>query len=324
MADTDRSPSPDEDTSLHDQIVQYVNTVLTSPSASEADFPANLRDVPAMGQLNAIIWAIRNLAFALSKGELDVICRERGFVIGALKAFQANLRHLTWQAQRIAAGEFDHRVNFLGDFSIAFNQMTEQLGSTVTTLKQLNEEYKDLSHKDALTGLYNRHAFMKYAANLIVNERRSEREASLVMSDIDKFKSVNDTYGHLCGDEVLRCFAKRLSAGLRNRDLCARYGGEEFIILMPNTPLEIGVRIAERIRGAVEAMTIPFEGRMLRVTASFGVSRVDGVITADQFEEYIKACIHIADANLYTAKQSGRNRVVAMELAPEAEQQAQP
>jgi diguanylate cyclase (GGDEF)-like protein len=313
MADTPCSPSSDEGLARQEQIVQYVHTLLTSPSLSEEDFPEHLRAVPNMEQLNATLWAIRNLAFSLSKGELDVICRERGFVIGALKAFQANLRHLTWQAQRIAAGEFDHRVNFLGEFSIAFNQMTEQLGSTVATLKQLNEEYKDLSHKDTLTGLYNRHAFMTYARNLIVNERRADREATLAMADIDKFKNVNDVHGHLCGDEVLRNFAKRLSAGLRNRDLCARYGGEEFIILMPNTPLEIGTKIAERIRVAVENMIVSFEKKTLHITASFGLSRVDGATTPEEFEDYIKACIQVADANLYTAKESGRNRVVALQ-----------
>lgn len=308
-------PCTPQTSDREERLVKHIADILTLATAKEEPLPADLQDIKKLPELHALLWGIRHLAYSLSTGELEYICRERGFVVGALKAFQSNLRHLTWQAQRIARGEYNHRVNFLGDFSVAFNQMAEQLDTTINSLTCMTEEYKDLSHRDPLTGLYNRYAFFQFAEQILQKNATQPQNATLIMTDIDLFKNVNDTYGHLCGDEVLRQFSQKLLSALRSKDLCCRYGGEEFVILMPDTPFETGTIIAERLRQAVQEMTITFGDKQIRITSSFGLSEVYGADTMQTFEDYINACIQHADTNLYKAKSSGRNRVVAERLA---------
>jgi diguanylate cyclase (GGDEF)-like protein len=301
-------PLQPEAINMADSVVKYVHEVLGSAAASE-ELPAELCDVKKMQDLHAQLWGLRRLAFALSKGELEYLCKDRGFIVGSLKALQSNLRHLTWQAQCIARGEYHHRVSFLNDFSVAFNQMAEQLGHTINQLTHQSEQYKELSHRDPLTGLYNRSAFFQLAEQLL--PKSTPPNATLIVADIDKFKSVNDTYGHLCGDEVLRMFANTLLTVLRANDLCCRYGGEEFLILMPGTPLDKGISIAERLRKTIEDMVIPFEKLELRVTASLGLSRLGTMMANQGFEDYLNVHIQIADDNVYRAKAAGRNRVIS-------------
>jgi two-component system cell cycle response regulator len=133
------------------------------------------------------------------------------------------------------------------------------------------------------------------------------RPLSVLITDIDRFKHVNDTYGHDGGDEVLREFSSRVRSTIRGADLACRYGGEEFVVVMPDTSPEIAAAVAERLRAAIE--TAPFmlkhSGEALNVTASFGIaSRIASVLTPGQLMKQ-------ADLALYEAKNTGRNRVVA-------------
>ena len=294
-----------------DMVINHLYRIVVIPAAKEEDFPAEFAKYPKLRELHTMLWGIRKLAYSMSNGELDYTTRERGFVVGALKSFQSNLRHLTWQSQRIASGEYNHRVNFMGDFSAAFNQMAEQLGSKINTLTHMSEEYKDLSHKDPLTGLYNRNALYLFAERLLGSESGMSLPSTLIMADIDKFKHLNDTYGHLCGDAVLRSFASKLTSLLRPEDICCRYGGEEFVLLLPETPIAAGLNITERIRAAVEENSVTFEDKILRITASFGLSEIGGVPPGMNFQEHLDSRLHVADSNMYKAKQSGRNRVVS-------------
>ena len=301
------SPQP-EAHHLTGLVVEYVTNMLTAPVANE-ELPGELRNIEKMQELHSLLGGIRNLIHALAIGKLEHPCKERGFVASSLKAFQSNLRHLTWQAQCLARGEYYHRVNFLNDFSVAFNQMAEQLGRTVNHLTTLSEEYKDLSHRDPLTNLYNRAAFFSFAEQLLLKNVPAQQNTTLIMADIDKFKNINDIHGHLCGDEVLREFAGKLLSILRSRDLCCRYGGEEFLILMPDTPLASGISIAERLRKTIEDMVIQYEKSELRITASFGLSSLGSMAPDQNFEDYLNTYIQLADDNMYTAKASGRNQV---------------
>jgi diguanylate cyclase (GGDEF)-like protein len=301
-----------------DLLVEHMTRLLDAPSLSEDEpLPRDLQDIPGVEALHNRLLGIRNLVAALSTGNLEYVCKERGFVAGSLKAFQSNLRHLTWQAGRIAEGEYHHRVNFMGDFSVAFNKMTEQLDNTINSLTKLSAKYKDLSYHDPLTGLYNRLAFSKYAAVLLEGDGGPPpQQSTLIMTDIDHFKKVNDTYGHPCGDAVLKAFASRLQSLLRSKELCCRYGGEEFILFLPGTPIETGMGVAKRLRAAVEAMSIEFEEHVLRITASFGACAVSSLPDGTTVDEHLKACIQAADDNLYKAKTGGRNRVVGPEPPP--------
>ena len=123
--------------------------------------------------------------------------------------------------------------------------------------------------------------------------------------DIDHFKSVNDTYGHDAGDEVLKVFARRIKRVLRSADLVCRLGGEEFVVVMPETPLAVAERIAERVRSAVERERFPIDPtRAIPVTTSIGLAERGADANAD-------ALLRRADKALYASKSAGRNRVTA-------------
>lgn len=295
--------------SLAAEVVRFVQEILSLGTAVETCVPDALRGVEGLQQLHATLWGIRRLAWTLSRGELRFSTDQRGFVVGALKALQADLRHLTWQAQRIADGEYGHRVHFLGDFSAAFNRMAEQLEKNV-------RELTDLSCRDPLTALLNRRAFMELAARMLERALESGRPSVCIMADIDFFKKINDTYGHPCGDAVLRAFAERLRGELRPEDLCCRYGGEEFLIFLAGACPDVGRAVAERLRSAMEQTESLCDGRDLRVTASFGVSGIDGTAENDDVRRLLEDAVRRADVCLYAAKSAGRNRVET-ETGPE-------
>lgn len=156
---------------------------------------------------------------------------------------------------------------------------------------------------DGLTGLWNRAYFDARLAAELSESQRHGRPLSLVMCDIDRFKSINDGYGHPFGDGVLERFAHILTAG-RNSDVACRYGGEEFGIILPSTDADEAVGVAERCRAALAAETWP-RHEDLRITASFGVADVASIGIRAKPKELVEA----ADAVLYRAKQNGRNRI---------------
>ncbi|RUM05487.1 PleD family two-component system response regulator [Rhizobium chutanense] len=165
----------------------------------------------------------------------------------------------------------------------------------------------ELAVTDPLTGLYNRR-YLDNHLNVLFNRSMARgRPLSVLITDIDRFKQVNDTFGHDGGDEVLREFANRVRSTIRGADLACRYGGEEFVVVMPDTSPEIAATVAERLRAAVESTPFMLKraGEALNVTASFGIaSRIAAVLTPDQLMKQ-------ADLALYEAKNTGRNRVVA-------------
>lgn len=158
---------------------------------------------------------------------------------------------------------------------------------------------------DALTGAFNKSYLLDNLQREIARQTRSARPLAVVMTDIDRFKSVNDTHGHLVGDEVLREFGKRMAGACREGDLFARYGGEEFCLLMPDTTTEEAIEVAERCRQAIADETFDTASGPLGVTASFGVEILTGGGEAKPND-----LIGVADERLYEAKQGGRNRVV--------------
>lgn len=160
---------------------------------------------------------------------------------------------------------------------------------------------------DPLTGLKNRRSFDITLAAEIAAARGSDKPLSLIIADIDHFKSINDRYGHPAGDDVLKWFAKILSNSMKGRDTVARYGGEEFAIVLPQTPLETAAHLANQIKSHLEQQFWKKPGApntMLRVTASFGVAELGG-------GESSSGLIKRADAKLYESKAAGRNRVAA-------------
>ena len=173
-------------------------------------------------------------------------------------------------------------------------------------LRDRLDESVELAVTDALTGLHNRRYMETHLAALAEQARAAGRPLSLVLVDIDNFKSINDTYGHEAGDSVLRQFAVRFRRNTRSIDLACRIGGEEFVIVMPDSGLEPACQIGERLRECIAAEPFQADGdTRIKVTASVGVA------TLDQPHGSLEALFKRADQALYVAKRGGRNRVVA-------------
>ncbi|MCS6906493.1 MAG: diguanylate cyclase [Anaerolineales bacterium] len=450
---------------------------------------------------------VRRLLFALAQGDLSYEVREKGALAGALKSLQANLRHLTWQTQQVARGDFTQRVEFMGDFSEAFNTMVTQLDAMARELQiqrdelmrrneslileiaerqraeaaerkqrelaealqraamalnatlnyeevldimleRVNEvvgydsamimevegmsarvrraknyhrygeevekkvlsacfdipstpnlfamftslrplvipdvdryparrrsqivsparswigapiyahgdvlaffsldkleagyyqeehartlerfasqaalamvnarlfrEIQRLAITDTLTGLYNRRYFLERAYQEFARSCRYRHPLTIVILDLDHFKSINDTYGHPIGDLVLQTAARLVNQTVRRSDLAARFGGEEMILLLPETPPQAGVVLAERLRERIATTPIAANEHILSITASFGVC---GAETADCHMEprrAVETLIELADRALYQAKQAGRNRVCSIQFS---------
>lgn len=172
----------------------------------------------------------------------------------------------------------------------------------ITAQKQHEQDLFEKAVKDPLTGCYNRRQFQELAAKEIRRAWRYNSTFTLIMLDIDHFKKVNDMHGHAAGDEVLKALAACITGTLRTSDIFARYGGEEFIILLPETTIENGYLVAERIRERVAALMVPVsESENIRFTISLGI--VESTFSSD-----INELTKYADAALYTSKESGRNR----------------
>jgi diguanylate cyclase (GGDEF)-like protein len=158
--------------------------------------------------------------------------------------------------------------------------------------------------RDGLTGLFNYKSFYYFLDQEYSRAQRYRLPLTLVMGDIDHFKTVNDTFGHPVGDQVLRLLSQRLSTFLRNSDILARHGGEEFGILLTETPVTDAVAVVERLRQMVKSMVQEHEGKAIKVTMSFGLAFFPPKSKLSK-DELIK----LADQALYEAKRRGRNRV---------------
>ena len=163
--------------------------------------------------------------------------------------------------------------------------------------------------RDGLTKLFNKRYLMDRLDSELKFAQRHETAVSLLLLDIDHFKKVNDTHGHLAGDAVLVNLAQVLGRAVRNEDVVARFGGEEFAIILRAIPLEPALHLAERLRRLVEQSATPFGGRELRATVSIGVAGYP-TTQVDRIEPLIEA----ADKALYRAKDAGRNRVSRLTL----------
>ena len=171
-------------------------------------------------------------------------------------------------------------------------------------LRVAHDRIITLLYTDSLTGIANRRIFLESLGGAISFAQRHQTPLSIIMADLDDFKSVNDTFGHNAGDQVLQAFATLLMENSRQEDLAARFGGEEFIMMLPGTGAEESAVLGERVRSHWQEMTSP--AFSIRVTASFGVAAYQPGDTVDDF-------IERADQALYDAKMMGKNQVVVGE-----------
>ncbi|MEM7685520.1 MAG: GGDEF domain-containing protein [Pseudomonadota bacterium] len=183
----------------------------------------------------------------------------------------------------------------------------EMSRDTITAMRESLESMREEGLRDALTALHNRRHFDQVLPKEIRRACDEGQPLSLCIADIDHFKSINDTFGHPTGDAVLRFIGSLLSENLKGRDIPVRYGGEEFAIVLPRTPRDVAMKLADHLRQqlADKRLVVSDSGESLgRITASFGIAEL---LPGEDPSELISR----ADAKLYTAKRSGRNCVVS-------------
>ncbi len=200
--------------------------------------------------------------------------------------------------------------NFEGKLSALRDHNDRRLGyllilQDITERKKLHQEVENLASKDSLTGLHNRRYLLELAQQEIHRSYRYKHPVSLLIIDIDYFKNINDTYGHLIGDQILTNFAEFLQKTLRNADIIGRYGGDEFVILLPETTSGTALTTATRLCTAIRNSSYSTTKGEVRFTLSIGISSENDV----KKDTDLYAFLERADRALYRAKESGRNRV---------------
>ncbi len=210
---------------------------------------------------------------------------------------------LTVQLRRAPAGE-------IGQLTRVFNMMTGRLQRSHAevraanrALQVQNQALETLAVTDSLTGLYNRKKLDDILADQFARFRRNHRPFALLMIDLDNFKSINDSYGHGAGDEVLASVAAILKQSVRTIDYAARYGGEEFVVVLVETTLDVALDIAERVRSEVEIPRFGARNKLISVTVSLGVAH------SREGDDGPEQALARADRALYDAKHAGRNQV---------------
>jgi diguanylate cyclase (GGDEF)-like protein len=234
------------------------------------------------------------------------------------------LRRLSKEAASVASGNLEIDIPVIGFSEVSyltqvFNHMVaslrhgrEEISKAHNSLLETNKELRRLSITDDLTGLHNRKHIMDQFGNEIARAQRYDQSLAILMIDIDYFKRINDTYGHQAGDVVMCRLAESLLGSVRECDHVGRYGGEEFLIILPNSNVQSGLALAERIRQNVSRLQIK-DGS----TGTISVAVSIGVAGLPDDGTDVESLLRSADKALYHAKNSGRNRVASLEHTSE-------
>ncbi|MCK7307793.1 sensor domain-containing diguanylate cyclase [Enterobacter quasiroggenkampii] len=232
--------------------------------------------------------------------EINTLGRDVLPIMTAIAALPGGHKPLNF-VHRLADGSTRHVQTYAGPIEIYGDKLMLCIIHDITEQKRLEQELEHAALRDSMTGLLNRRQFYAITDPNNLNHLPAQQQFSLLLVDTDRFKNINDLFGHLKGDEVLIALSRTLEACSRENDLVFRWGGEEFVILLPHTALDIALQIAESIRAAVARITIP---GLPRFTVSIGVARHNQGETIDELFKRV-------DDALYRAKNDGRNKVLA-------------
>ncbi len=202
------------------------------------------------------------------------------------------------------------QIFFSASIFALFNEKGKKAGcittlNDITRQKNLRVKLEKMASLDELTGIYNRRYLVSLSKIEISKAQRTGRPISILLIDLDYFKTINDNYGHLFGDQVLKAFTQIVKQNIREIDILGRYGGEEFVIILPETDPKTALAIAERVRTGISSNPLSVAGRQLNITVSAGVFGTTG----EQALPFDKM-LDFADKALYCAKDSGRNKTV--------------
>jgi len=325
------------------QVLEYAELLKDGKEAPS--IPELFADDPKFLVFHESMLGLRRILASFAKGDLSTQISSKGYMAGNCKALQANLRHMAWMVKQIENGDYSQRIDFLGEFSVSFNNMVERLAATIEELQQKEEtltelavslqreakrrsealqelkkseqKFKDLAQRDPLTDLLNRRSFFSLAEMALQSAASLKMPCCICMLDVDFFKKFNDKFGHVEGDRALQYVAKHSQSKLRQHDIIGRYGGEEFVMLFSSMGTEQGFAAAERIRMAMEHNAFILEsGEATVLTVSIGIVVISPDIQERGYAEKLRVGISRADAALYEAKTQGRNRVC---MAPPVE-----
>lgn len=216
---------------------------------------------------------------------------------------------------RIIGGVVFKNTQLIQQLKNTNESLENQVKTRTKELNDRNKQLENISNTDALTSIANRRHLDSCLKLECKRLSRNTSHLSLIMCDIDHFKLINDNHGHQLGDECLKSVASVLSSiKLRESDLIARYGGEEFVIVLPDTKLEMALRLAERARKLIEKLHITHKNTTHKelITVSFGVTSLR---SEDNHIDGAEALISKADQALYAAKKAGRNKVIALKIS---------
>lgn len=299
------------------------------------NYDLGLISLQPKAEIDAMVSSIKHVSWIILISSIIAILMTAFWLIMMLGH---PLNRLIEHIMQITNGNLDveeihvgNRKDEIGQLSLAFNQMH---GTIKKQIQQLNSHREDLerevrertqeleeanrkldliSRTDELTQLPNRRDMQKTIEKEVTRTERSHKPFSIIFFDIDHFKNVNDTYGHAAGDLILKSVASTIRSLLRKYDVLARFGGEEFLTLLPETPLEDGIVVAERFRKQIEESSVRFGGQEIKVTITLGVALYDSRLGADR-------SIQLADKALYEGKESGRNKVIVWDPARTTEE----
>jgi len=210
--------------------------------------------------------------------------------------------------------ELQHRVDF-ADRQLRDN--VKELKKQKAELTRVNERFLKLSVTDSLTNLYNRRYFEEQLTSEIKLTERHNDTVSIILLDIDHFKNVNDSYGHLQGDQVLKHIAEAINNRMRRTDIVCRIGGEEFVVICKRTDKDTALELAENLRNTVEYLVIPIKEYKVSVTISIGIV----TLTSENYNTHADNLYRFADLALYYSKEHGRNKVTHYDNVAASKQQ---
>jgi diguanylate cyclase (GGDEF)-like protein/PAS domain S-box-containing protein len=240
----------------------------------------------------------KNLWQTISHGEVW-----RGELLNRKKNNDLYWEYVVISPVRDADGRITDYVAVKDDITVR-KQAEATLKQYTQSLEELKERLSEQAMRDPLTGVFNRRFMMETLEREMARATRDGHPLSLVMMDIDHFKKVNDTYGHMAGDEVLKVLAKFLELETRKSDIVSRYGGEEFVVLMPKISGVDAQQRAESWRVELQTSQIAYDDHLISITVSMGIAvKEDGILSCDNLLSH-------ADQALYSAKQAGRNTIV--------------
>lgn len=334
-------PVPPEEESVLDRLHALENLHVRTVGVDLGDESITLELNFDAQHINAIV--ISGLYVMVVSSFLAILLSVLVALLSIRRLLIAPLLRLTSVAEQIAAGDLTARApvesqDEIGRLATTFNTTTGELYDLVMKLEQRVEqrtaelmstnahllqeimerkraeeqislqkqELQRLATVDALTNLYNRRHFFELGEHEVLLAQTNNRQITAIMLDIDHFKHINDTYGHACGDQVLRVVAQYCRNSIRDTDIVGRYGGEEFAILLPGADSQSAFTIAERLRYDVEHASMETDRGPISVTISMGIASSAMVPAAASLD----ALLDQADKALYMAKRAGRNRVM--------------